>query len=99
MRKVLGCALALVVAVGARAAEEPAAIVEKAIKAHGGKEKLAKVKAEQWKGKGVMTMGDQKLPYAISYAFQQPDHPGLADAGLHFQPQAGQPFGHKSGRA
>ena len=32
-------------------------------------------------------------------AFQQGDDAGLADAGLHFQPQSGQRLGHDAGRA
>lgn len=73
MRKILGVVLALVVAVGARADDEPAAVVDKALKALGGKEKLARYKAHQWKAKGVLMMGDMKLPYAVAYSFQQPD--------------------------
>jgi hypothetical protein len=40
------------------------AIVEKAIKAHGGEQKLAEMKTGRTKSKGIMTVNDQK--YAVT---------------------------------
>jgi hypothetical protein len=54
------------------AADDPAAIVEKAIKAAGGEEKLAKTKAEQWKAKGTIAMMGMKMTYSADYFFQKP---------------------------
>jgi len=51
------------------AADEPAGIIDKAIKAAGGAEKLAKVKAEEWKAKGTFHGFGMKLPYEIKYIY------------------------------
>ena len=55
-----------------RAADDPAAVVDKAIKAVGGEEKIARNKAEQWKAKGSMEMMGQKMTYTADYFFQRP---------------------------
>lgn len=54
------------------AADDPAAIVDKAIEAMGGEEKLAKSKAEQWKAKGTIEMMGMKMAYNADYFFQKP---------------------------
>jgi hypothetical protein len=54
-------------------ATDAKAIVEKAIKAHGGGEKLSKFKGETWTGKGTYYgMGDG-LPFTGYFAVQWPD--------------------------
>lgn len=72
------CALAVVswilAAAGrAEAQDDARAVIDKAIKAYGGEEKLAKFKAESWKAKGTIQLGGAKLPYNAEYFFQQPD--------------------------
>lgn len=69
---VLGAAMSLLLAGGSRAAEADA-IVDKAIQAHGGAEKLGKYKAEQWKARGVMQSPMGKLEYTAEYAHQDPN--------------------------
>jgi len=65
---------ALLVSAGAsRAADEPAALVDKAIKAQGREELLAKTKLEQWKAKGTLHAFGMKSPYVGDYAFASPD--------------------------
>src|SRR5438309_2335023 len=47
----------------ALAADEAFAIIDKAVKAHGGAEKMAKLKAVQTKGKGKLEIMGQKIPF------------------------------------
>ena len=56
----------------ATAADEPAAIIDKAIKAAGGVEKLNKIKAEKWTTKGAMEVMGMKMNYTGDYYFQPP---------------------------
>jgi hypothetical protein len=56
-----------------QAADDPMAIVDKAIKALGGADELGKKKAEQWKGRGTMVVNGLKMPYAAEYFFDQPN--------------------------
>jgi outer membrane lipoprotein-sorting protein len=49
------------------------AIVDKAIAAQGGAEKLAKAKGETWKAKGVMSAGGMSMAYNADYSFAGPD--------------------------
>lgn len=49
------------------------AIVEKAVKAHGGHERLAAIKAQSWKTKGKMTMVGMTVEYEGAYQFSSPD--------------------------
>jgi outer membrane lipoprotein-sorting protein len=77
MRRIVCLALALVVvAAGAARADDKAdskAVIAKAIKAVGGEEKLAKHKAETFKGKGKFYgMGDG-LDYTGEWSVQAPD--------------------------
>jgi hypothetical protein len=60
-----GVALGLLVAVTgpARAQDTPSEIVQKAIKAYGGPEKLAKLKAATVKSKGTITIAGSKIPF------------------------------------
>ena len=55
-----------------RAADDAAAIVDKAIKAHGADEHYGKYKAGQWKVKGIMNFMDMKMDYTADYTFQRP---------------------------
>src|SRR5262245_12954010 len=51
---------------------EAKAILDKAIKAHGGADKLSKVKGQTWKVKGEMVAGDQAMKYTGEYAYAAP---------------------------
>jgi hypothetical protein len=57
----------------AAAPDECRAILEKALKAHGGKEKLEKLKAMQTKGKGTLELGGNSVPFTQEGATQLPD--------------------------
>jgi hypothetical protein len=75
MMRFLGAALATaVVFVGfgpARADDQdPKAIVDKAIKAVGGEEKLGKVDAFSWKGKGTITFNDNENEFTTELTFK-----------------------------
>ncbi len=59
-------ALAVVLAVGGSARaddKDAAAVLDKAIKALGGEEKLSKIKAASWKTKGTFTFGDNESAF------------------------------------
>jgi 1,4-alpha-glucan branching enzyme len=60
----------------ARAADDAqaSAILEKAIKALGGEEKLAKAKAITWKSKGTISFGDNDNPFTGQTTLQGIDH-------------------------
>ena len=55
-------------------AKEAAAIVDKAIKAVGGEEKLSKAKVLQWKGKGKIRFGDNENEFTAESTTQDLDH-------------------------
>jgi hypothetical protein len=57
----------------ARAADDAMALVDKAIKAHGGAEKLGKIKAQQWSTKGKANAMGVSIEYTANYSFQTPD--------------------------
>jgi hypothetical protein len=70
-------AMALVCGIGQRArgdAKEAAAIVDKAIKAVGGEEKLSKAKVVQWKGKGKIRFGENENEFTAESTTQDLDH-------------------------
>lgn len=76
MRRTAGLFLAAALVLGGQAAvqaDEAAAIIDKAVKAHGGADKLAKFQGEQWKAKGVMKVMGMELPYTADYSFQRPN--------------------------
>jgi uncharacterized protein YifN (PemK superfamily) len=56
-----------------RAADDPKAIVEKAIKAHGGEENLSKYKAAHVKGKGTMTVMGMDVSFTVELYSQSPN--------------------------
>jgi hypothetical protein len=68
----LGVGLLLLTHGGARAQEETRAIIEKAIKAHGGADKLAKDRATQAKSKGSLDIAGMSLDFTEEI-FTQPN--------------------------
>jgi hypothetical protein len=77
MRKLglLSCGVCLCLSWGlyARAQQdEPRAIIDKAIKAHGGAKKLASIKAVQLKAKGKI-VSPMEIPFTIEISTQKPD--------------------------
>jgi outer membrane lipoprotein-sorting protein len=76
MRKLLLAALAaglLFAPVSWVSAQEPQAILDKAVKAHGGKEKLASIKAVQSKTKGKLEVMGNSIEFTGESAAQLPD--------------------------
>jgi hypothetical protein len=69
----LGVALICVGRTAADAQSDARAIIDKAIKAHGGEATLAKFKAQTWKEKGNYYGQGNALPYTGNYAVQWPD--------------------------
>jgi hypothetical protein len=59
----LAAGLLFFLPVGARAQDETKAIIDKAIKAHGGAEKLTKERAAQTKSKGTLSVAGMDLPF------------------------------------
>ena len=80
MRRFIGTVVALALTAGLgvqlRAADDKdaKAILDKAIKAAGGEEKLGKVKAFQSKGKGKISFGDMENDFTIESTVQGLDH-------------------------
>ena len=62
--------LLLLLAGGTHAQEETKAIIDKAIKAHGGPEKLANERASQAKSKGTLEVAGMSLPFTEQTATQ-----------------------------
>ncbi len=77
MRKFLfhSLAVCLAVALASRtlAQDEPQAIIDKALKAHGGKEKLTKFKATQVKGKGTLSVAGSDIEFTAEGYAQYPN--------------------------
>jgi hypothetical protein len=65
--------LALSAAVAARAQDDVQKLVDKALKAHGGAEQLAKFKAFQMSFKGVRDIQGNMVPFTQEVSFQFPD--------------------------
>jgi hypothetical protein len=66
----------LLVATNAAAALQPddaRAVIDRAIKAHGGADTLSKNAVHAWKAKGAMTAGGGKMEYVADYTFLAPD--------------------------
>ena len=80
MRRFIGAILVTVVASGlngsapADDAKDPQAILDKAIKALGGEEKLSKVKAASWKAKGTINFGGNEMECTGQTTAQGLDH-------------------------
>src|SRR2546421_176420 len=72
-----GIVLAVVVGCSGRSgvadADDPKTVIEKAIKAQGGEDKLAQFKAGRWKGQGTLTLKGQNLPLTLETVYQLPD--------------------------
>jgi hypothetical protein len=67
----------LAAGVGALAADgagDTAAVVDKAVQAAGGRDKLAAVKALTWSNKGTISVGGNDAPFTSRTTFQGPDH-------------------------
>jgi hypothetical protein len=73
MRRILFMSVALLLVVRSSPAQEPASILDKAIKAAGGEAKLAKLQAVSLKGKGTYTTDGQKIPFTMSWWSQGAD--------------------------
>ncbi|HEY7424740.1 MAG TPA: alpha/beta hydrolase [Gemmataceae bacterium] len=73
MRKLLlPLLVGLSIPVGLTRAEDARTIVEKAIKAHGGEEKLARLKAIRAKARGTVNLGGD-VPFTLEMVWQWPD--------------------------
>jgi hypothetical protein len=76
MRKLLlaTCTVALFVgnAVAAPADDEARAIIERAVKAHGGFERLSRVRADRVRCKGVLIVNDKETPFTSETTVQPP---------------------------
>ncbi len=73
LASLIGLVVILAALSSAQAQDDARAIIDKAIKAYGGEEKLAKFKAETWKAKGIFHGFGMKVPYTCDYAFLRPD--------------------------
>ncbi|HEY7315178.1 MAG TPA: alpha/beta hydrolase [Gemmataceae bacterium] len=75
MRKLMLPALAglLLLSAGRAHADEARAIIEKAVKAYGGEEKLAKLKMVRAKARGTVNLGSD-VPFTLEMVWQGPDH-------------------------
>jgi len=79
MRKYFLCAIALALLAGcggrpgAADGEDPRAVIERAIKAAGGEDRLARVTAGRSKGRGTVAVGGQIVPMTVETVFQVPD--------------------------
>src|SRR5262249_12969821 len=54
-------------------ADDPRAVIEKAVRAQGGEEKLSRFKAGRWAGRGTLTVRGQTLPLTLETVYQLPD--------------------------
>jgi hypothetical protein len=76
MRRSIGTAIVTVFVLGlinqARAEDDPAAVIDKAIKALGGEEKLSAIKAATWKGKGKINFGGNESEFVFEGTMQHP---------------------------
>lgn len=72
-----GIVLALVVGCAGRSgvanADDAKAVIEKAIKALGGEDKLAQFKAGRWKGQGLLTLKGQNFPLTLETVYHLPN--------------------------
>ena len=76
MRRILSIGVAVGLALAFTSslrADEPKQIIDKAIKAAGGEEKLAKFKCHTWTSKGIYYGAGNEIPYTADYAVQWPD--------------------------
>lgn len=73
MKAILAAAVVVGCSASCLAGDEPRAIVDKAIAALGGAEKLAKMQQQSWSAKGTMSAGGQESKYTCEYLFGTPD--------------------------
>lgn len=73
MRRILMLSAVILIAARSGAADEPASILDKAIKVAGGEAKLAKLQAVSLKGKGTYNADGQKIPFTVSWWSQGAD--------------------------
>lgn len=73
MRTTMTLIAGLALTTAVRAADEPKAVIEKAITAAGGADKLAKARQQSWKAKSKMMSGGQEATGTVNYLFGQPD--------------------------
>lgn len=76
MRKLLLAACAAVCSLGAAPApadDEAQAIIERAVKAHGGFDRLSRVHADRVKNKGVLIVNGRETPFVAETTVQLPD--------------------------
>src|SRR4051794_8509137 len=79
MRSVMGAAVTAVMLLSFNApvsggGSDATAIVAKGIQALGGEDKLAKVQAYSWKGKGTLKFGDNENAFTVKTTIQGLDH-------------------------
>ena len=79
MKPFLGAALAMVIVAAASTSaraddKDPTAILDRAIKATGGEEKLKKIDAMTWKTKAVVTINGDNNPFSAESTVQGLDH-------------------------
>jgi hypothetical protein len=73
MRKIMGLGIVLMFGAAPLAAQEtPRAIVERAIQAHGGRERLAQNRADKVKLKGTLQVGAKGIPFMAETTVQLP---------------------------
>jgi hypothetical protein len=65
-------AFLLFTSAAARAQDTPRALIERAIKAHGGEEKLRRLRADKVKVKGVLVVGSREAPFTGETSVQLP---------------------------
>ncbi len=77
MRKVLLAACAAVLSLGASAPappdDEAQAVIERAVKAHGGFERLSRLRADRVTTQGVLIVKDQETPFTTETTVQLPN--------------------------
>src|SRR5262245_61746509 len=71
--RTLAFTLGLIFAAAAVADETPRQLIERAIAAHGGNDKLSRARAERLKLKGTMHVGASSVPFTSDQAIQLPD--------------------------
>src|SRR4051812_13203437 len=74
MKKLVLLAWAVgLLAAPARGQDTPRAVIERAVKAHGGRERLSRGRADKGKLKGVLIVGGKEGAFTAETAVQQPD--------------------------
>lgn len=78
MKRLIGAMLGVLLAAGisssVQAAEDATAVIDKAIKALGGEEKLGAAKAFKWKAKGTLSFGENQNAFTSQWTVQGIDN-------------------------